>query len=419
MNHNNDMTQQRTEMRDRALGQFEKNRFFQGKLMTPRDMQVEQEYHAERLHTLARHTVGTGIVQGLEIRAVVEADDELSVTVSPGLAIDGRGRPIVVDTETTKSVPIPTNDEIYLFARHAEVSTESVPVPDAEGVASDEQTPNRAVEVFELTYQETEPEPDDSVPEMDLELDEESQDPFHEIAAAYHEQYRQQPRGESDPAVFVGAFERGPDGEWQAAETAMQRPLVYDTQMLFRVIASHLADTDNPHGVTVDPEPRDVPVNLDDIEGFERKLQFLQAELHELKADRDTLNRYLMRKSLKDKQRFFGDVADRFEQHSGDVSRVAQEIVTAATTGITDGVADDPDSYREHVRELLDAEIRLGEALEETATEDSLDQYVQAVSQLQEQLEVEASVLDVAVAQDNVCEAADSLEVLYDIVPDR
>jgi len=413
--NNNNMTQ---EMRERALEQFEKNRFFQGKLMTPRDMQVEQEYHAERLHTLARYTIGMGIVRGLAIRDVQEAEAELSVTIEPGLAIDGHGRPIVVETETTKSVPVPTNDEIYLFARHAEVSTESVPVPDADGVAGDEQTPNRAIEVFELTYQETEPEPDDPIPEIDLEVDEGARDPFHEIATAYHQQYRQQPRDDGDPAVFVGAFERGSDGEWQPTETEIRRPLVYDTELLFRAIASHLADTDNPHGVTVDPEPRDVPVNLDDIEGFERKLQFLQAELHELKEDQETLNRYLMRKSLKDKQRFFGGVADRFEEHSGEVSRVAQEIVTAATTGIAEDVYDQPETYREHVRELLDAEIRLGEALEETATEDTLDGYVRAVSGLQERLEADASILDVAVAQDNVCEAADSLEVLYDIVPD-
>lgn len=416
MQHDNDTTS--TEMRERALEQFEKNRFFQGKLMTPRDMQIEQEYHAERLHTLARTTFGTGIVRGLEIRDVQELETELSVTVTPGLAIDGHGRPIVVDTETTKSVPVPTNDEIYLFARHAEVSTESVPVPDADGVAGDEQTPNRAIEVFELTYQETEPEPDEPTPELDLELDTESRDPFHEIASAYHAQYRQEPRGEGDPAVFVGAFERGSDGAWQPTETEVRRPLVYDTEMLFRAMASHLADTDNPHGVTVDPEPRDVPVNLDDIEGFERKLQFLQAELHELKEDRETLNRYLMRKSLKDKQRFFGDVAERFEDHSGEVSRVAQEIVTAAAEGIAEDVYDQPETYREHVRELLDAEIRLGEALEEMATEDTLEGYVQAVSQLQEHLETDASILDVAVAQDNVCEAADSLAVLYDIVPD-
>ncbi|QCC51232.1 hypothetical protein DV733_08235 [Halapricum salinum] len=407
-----------TKMRERALEQFEKNRFFQGKLMTPRDMQVEQEYHAERLHTLARYTMGTGIVRGLEVRDVQETQEELTVTVAPGLAIDGYGRPIVVETETSKSVPVPTNDEIYLFARHAEVSTESVPVPDADGVAGDEQTPNRAIEVFELTYQETEPEPGEPTPELELELDEDSRDPFHEIAAAYHEQYREEPRSESDPAVFVGAFERGSDGGWQPTETAVKRPLVYDTEMLFRAFASHLADTDNPHGVTVDPEPRDVPVDLDDIEGFERKLQFLQAELHELKEDRDTLNRYLMRKSLKDKERFFRDVADRFEEHSDEVSRVAQEIVTAATEGIAANAYDQPEIYREHVRELLDAEIRLGETLEGTATEDTLDGYVRAVSQLQNRLEDEASILDVAVAQDNVCEAADSLEELYDIVPD-
>ena len=52
---------------DRILEQFERNQFFQGKLMTARDMEAEQEYHAERLHAINRFATGQGILYGAEV----------------------------------------------------------------------------------------------------------------------------------------------------------------------------------------------------------------------------------------------------------------------------------------------------------------------------------------------------------------
>ena len=131
---------------DRILEQFEKNQFFQGKLMTARDMQAEQEYHAERLHMLNRFSTGRGILYGTEISSVEETETELKVTVEPGVVLDAYGRPVVIEHSTTKTLPLPSNDTIYLYIRFENSELESVPVPEVRGASSEEYMSNRVVE---------------------------------------------------------------------------------------------------------------------------------------------------------------------------------------------------------------------------------------------------------------------------------
>lgn len=91
---------------DCALDRFVRNRFFHGKLMTARDMQLEQEYHADRLETLAQHVTGKGAVCGLAVSVEQEsADDPLEVTVEPGYALDWCGRPVLVEDTAHETVP--------------------------------------------------------------------------------------------------------------------------------------------------------------------------------------------------------------------------------------------------------------------------------------------------------------------------
>lgn len=59
-----------------------------------------------------------------------------------GLAIDGAGRPIVVEQSTTKTLPDVSEDELYLFVQYDEVGVEKVPVPDTDGVVEDDAVPN-------------------------------------------------------------------------------------------------------------------------------------------------------------------------------------------------------------------------------------------------------------------------------------
>jgi hypothetical protein len=78
------------------LSPFVRNRFFQGKLMTARDMEAEQEY-VRRHFALGRRTIaGWGIVCGLEVSDVSLENGVMTFEVSPGLAVDPFGRFIVV-----------------------------------------------------------------------------------------------------------------------------------------------------------------------------------------------------------------------------------------------------------------------------------------------------------------------------------
>ncbi|PSQ19196.1 hypothetical protein BRD00_02830 [Halobacteriales archaeon QS_8_69_26] len=393
------------------LSQFEKNKYFHGKLMTARDMQTEQQYHAERLHTLNRFAIGRGILYGVEISEVEEVDDELEVTLEPGVVIDGYGRPIVIEHTTTKTLPSPSGDEIYLFLRYNETELESVPVPEVRGASDSEYMSNRTVEAFELTYQESPPEEYDEISEVDTDIADAGDDDktLRALANRFHQRHRTPVEPVDDPSIFIGAFERTRDGSWVKGGETVRRNLVYDNDMLYAALIQHITDTENPHNFT--GGAGGVGGDMEEVESIQRQVRTLTDQL-------DTVTSYLMRKSLKDKIRFFDDVSARFDTHEPDASRISQEIVEKAKDGIRQGVHEDDEEFADHVGEMLQLDINLGEALDEAATEESLERYVKAVNRLQETLVGETDPIRIAEAQDAVCEAADSLEVLYDIVPE-
>lgn len=392
------------------LRQFEKNKFFQGKLLTARDMETEQTYHARRLHAMNRFTTGRGILRGIEVSAVEEGDTELEVTLEPGMAVDGYGRPIVVEHTVTQTLPIPADDELYLFLRHNEDELESVPVPEVRGAANEEYMANRTVEGFELTYQESPPAAYKEVPAVDTSVQGNADEDKarRRLGNTYHQRHRTPLESVEDPSIFIGAFERTRDGSWIKAEATVNRELVYDNEMLYSALVNHIQDTENPHDLEGS--------GGGSLEG--EGVRELREQLEVMNDQLNTLNRYVMRKSLKDKIRFFDDVSERFEDHDTGGSRIAQDVVEHARDGMSDEVYDDPEAYRALVGEMLELDINLGEELETSATEDSLERYVKAVNELQTVLANDESVLQLAEAQDQVAEAADSLEVLYDIVPE-
>lgn len=399
------------------LSKFQKNRFFKGKLMTPRDMEAEQTYHAERLHTINRFLNGKGIVHGIDVNSVTESDEGLEVTLTPGLALDGSGRPIVVEQVTTKSIPLPADDEIYLFVEFTEAAMETIPVPDTEGAVDDDTAPNRAIESFTLTYRETPPESTAPVRDVDIpDLQSDSMDPAtlrERLSTQYQES--QLTADETGGAVFVGAFERAPDGTWIPLDDAPARPVVFDSEFLFGVLVDHVADTDNPHRTPVTKEPMDVPEDVDEIlaaiDGLERKVETLQ-------SDRQSLTRYVMRKTIKDRIRFFEGLADRVRDQSGQASRLAREIVDESEAEL-DAVRVGEPAYTTGLDSLIDSLVELGDHLEPVTTEESLEDYLRAVSNLQSAVENDRSLLEQVDAHDEVCEAADSLDILLNVVPDE
>ncbi|MDX1747089.1 MAG: hypothetical protein R3324_14220, partial [Halobacteriales archaeon] len=307
---------------DSHVQQFEKNQFFQGKLMTARDMQAEQEYHAERLHTITRFATGKGILYGAEVSGVEETETELRVTLEPGVVIDGYGRPIVIEYTTTKTLPLPSGEELYLFLRYSETNLESVPVPEVRGASDEEFMANRTVETFELTYQESPPDAFDTVPDIDTSVPDgaESDTVLRALANRYHQRYRSRIEPVDDPAIFVGSFERTRDGSWIRGSDTVRRNLVYDNEMLYATIINHITDTANPHNISERGIGGEVSGGIDELRDVNERLRDIQDRL-------DTINRYVMRKTLKDEIRYFEVIADTFEEDDPEASQIAREIV--------------------------------------------------------------------------------------------
>lgn len=395
--------------------QFEKNRFFDGKLMTARDMQTEQAYHAERLELVTRHTTSSGIVRGLAVQSVESTDGELAITVDAGVAIDCAGRPIVVETPTTKSVPAPEGDECYLFVRFDELALESVPVPDADGPASETES-NRLVEVFELTYRETPPNREPR-PQVDLDITT-GDDPAtvgDRIAAAYHDEYRTDNCDPEDAAVYLGGFEQQPDGSWVRSETAPQPEYVLDHDLLYSTLIEHIADTDNPHQTEVEAEPPEPDLDPAELENIHDRVDYLQSELADLKSRQQTASTHLLRKTLDSAARLFRSTAETFVDHSGPVSKTAREIAHQIETASRNEVYDDPDQYLTTVRELHPSLVEIGDRLSDAASEPTADRYLDAVADLQSTLAADEPPAEVAIALDEVAEAAVDLDVLYTV----
>lgn len=397
---------------DRILEQFEKNQFFQGKLMTARDMQTEQEYHAERVHVLNRFGLGRGILYGAEVSSVEETDTELKVTVEPGVVVDAYGRPVVIEHSTTKTLPLPSEDTIYLYIRFNEAELESVPVPEVRGASTEEYMSNRVVEGFELTYQESPPDEFDELPLIDTSIDEDTDTEsfLQMLANRYHQRNRSKLEPVEDPSIFVGSFERTRDGAWIKGSDTVKRGLVYDNDMLYSLLVNHITDTERPHNISGDL--------ADDIDMDVNQLRNIDNQLEQVLEQLGTLNRYVMRKTLKDEIRFFSSLASRFEEHDPQASRISQNIVEQAEDGMRQRVYDDPDDYRMRAGQKLELHLDLGEVLENSATEESLEWYVEAVHALQTALAENAPISRIAERQDQVCEAADSLEELYGVVRD-
>lgn len=72
--------------------QFERPRFFTGKLLSAEDLQAEQDYVRGKVRLHNRFLHGWGIVTGLG----VTVDRGTTVTVSPGFALDCAGNELVL-----------------------------------------------------------------------------------------------------------------------------------------------------------------------------------------------------------------------------------------------------------------------------------------------------------------------------------
>ncbi|MBO6148412.1 MAG: hypothetical protein J6O55_03645 [Lachnospiraceae bacterium] len=107
---------------------FERNRYYPGKMLTSADFQAEQNYFIDKGRFMNSLMYGRGVVCGLGVFSL----DDLSVLVESGVAIDGSGREIVVDTSIVKKLSAIDgfdslrSDEVSLCVRFKEQQVHTV-----------------------------------------------------------------------------------------------------------------------------------------------------------------------------------------------------------------------------------------------------------------------------------------------------
>lgn len=86
----------------------ERNRYYYSKLLDSYHLELEQRYGNSKRWLINRLSLGQGVLCGLEVTA---SADGRGVAVSPGVAIDGYGREIIVP-ETSRAIDVrqPTDD---------------------------------------------------------------------------------------------------------------------------------------------------------------------------------------------------------------------------------------------------------------------------------------------------------------------
>jgi hypothetical protein len=98
-------------------------RFFSGRLLTVDDFIEEQQYHLKKHRRHLQTLHGSGIVQGLRVEAAGD-----TITIQPGLAIDGHGREIYLDEEVTLTVPSDSKSPAWIVVEYAERTVDPVPI---------------------------------------------------------------------------------------------------------------------------------------------------------------------------------------------------------------------------------------------------------------------------------------------------
>ena len=79
---------------------FERNRYYVGKLLTSADFQAEQSYGSHKRRFLNEMMFGSGIVCGLGVFSL----DDLSIMVDSGVALDGNGHEIAVESAVVRKL---------------------------------------------------------------------------------------------------------------------------------------------------------------------------------------------------------------------------------------------------------------------------------------------------------------------------
>lgn len=411
------------------LERFSRNRYFNGKLMTARVMQAEQEYHAGRLETLAQHTVGEGVVCGLGTSVTADADGGVTVSLDPGTALDCCGRLVVVDGADKVPFPpqeVPAND-FSLFLELDPCEAEKVTKSGSEDACGESCEYNRVIEDYTLRLEAGPPNERKPIPSVEFPslaqkeamAEAAPDDPPHVAksipARSFYAETDDSGRlhydecsETGDPAVFLAYYKRVA-GEWEHRPNQEPRHYAYSNDLLYSAIVSHATDLDNPHDAVttvdgVDPQQDgNVPLVSDDgsIETSESASGGVSLELATALQDEiDALAEHVREDVLQYTIQGFYEVAERYadvdDSHARRVNEAARESIKTARQALAEHQYRTEAEFTTAVLRIASFELQLRRALEESldqdspqASEESFGAYDDAIGRLQNLLPAE------------------------------
>ncbi|MBU0701239.1 hypothetical protein KKE26_08125 [bacterium] len=257
-----------------TLKQFERNKYFYGKLMTVKDFELEQGYFNGKRHLLNRLIHGVGIARGLKVTTPTLTGTTLKIALSSGVALDCWGREIVVDKEYSELNVTGTlggDTKGYLYIKQKPCLKDPVPVLSNASTCEQECCYSRIKEDFEVIVSNIAPPVPDFLLDVgkywkkDGEVYKDVNPVMGDIKsneADWHEaeiiiainEYLEKIGCPScnDSKVLLAVIEKKADGSIVVnnTETHKYRSIVYNNPMLYDLISSHLVDFSNPHNVT-------------------------------------------------------------------------------------------------------------------------------------------------------------------------
>jgi hypothetical protein len=257
---------------DCQLKQFQRNRYFYGKLMTVRDFEAEQEYMNGKRRLLNRLVFSDGIACGFsDLDPRADGESVLVQFNDGGVALDCCGREITVPPGSGKRVKIggttgeATDQDLpvesvsesssvrtYLYLRYRDCPGEMVAAASVSSSCEEVCCPNRIIEDFDVVSLDTPPSyaeagcppppsggSDEAVSQS---IGEGIRDWFANRAASCGSC-----SGE-ELLVFLAAIYRS-DGTLKIDDEVTQsgRRYMHGNRQISRLLACHMADLDNPH----------------------------------------------------------------------------------------------------------------------------------------------------------------------------
>ncbi len=247
---------------------FQRNRYFDGKLLTSEDFLLEQNYFNLKRHLINRRVNGSGIICGLKIKSedtiIDDSTNTITITItihiSHGLAIDQYGKEISVSSDKNSyKLKLQLNDQedepkwIGVYLQRYDIETNPVP-----SMLSNKHSPectscnSRIEENFKLCLMKIKPPVKLAVDKKIYNISDLSDSPTEEGVPVNIELWNPD---ESEGPVMVKVKLKTENEEEQVKDVILEKPSSEDSwneQDIFsNTVKLKLTSEDDPDGTTV------------------------------------------------------------------------------------------------------------------------------------------------------------------------